>query len=238
MDILFVAKKVISSLLMPFSIGIFLIISGLVFLFIFKRKIQKAKIFLVVGIVWIVLVSHSSFSNLLLEPLETSYPKLENISKNTKYIVLLGGDMENRGWEILKQYNRINGAKIIIQGYEGNSNIPEAIKTANVLKEIGIPSKDILVFTEPKDTREEAKNISKMVGKKPFIMVTSAYHMKRAMMIFENENLNPIPAPTNFLIKDTDNLLSLPNGYNLYKTEKAWHEYMGIFWTKVMFLIT
>lgn len=230
-------KKVISVLLMPLSIGLFLVIAGLFLLFSSKRKTGKAKVFIVVGIFWITIISHSFFANLLLLPLENSYPKLENISKDVKYIVFIGGDMENRGWEVLKHYRQISGAKIIISGYEGRGAIPEAVQTANIFKGIGIRSDDMLVFSEPQDTKDEAKNIKKILGKEPFVLVTSAYHMKRSMSIFENEGLTPIPAPTNFLIKDTDKILSMPNGYNLYKTEKAWHEYLGIVWNKALILL-
>ncbi|MBI3873491.1 MAG: hypothetical protein HY307_00455, partial [Arcobacter sp.] len=93
MEILFIVKKIISSFLMPFSIGLFLIILGLIFLF--KKKIQKAKVFLILGLVWIIIISHSSFANFLLSSLENKYSTLKIIPKHTKYIVFLGGDMEN-----------------------------------------------------------------------------------------------------------------------------------------------
>jgi uncharacterized SAM-binding protein YcdF (DUF218 family) len=56
--------------------------------------------------------------------------------------------------------------------------------------------------------------------------------MKRTMLIFKNEGLNPIPAPTDYQIKDSDKLASLPDGYSLTKNRKAWHEYIGILWLK------
>ena len=94
-----------------------------------------------------------------------------------------------------------------------------------------------MIYPKPKDTREEAKNIKNILRNERFVLVTSAYHMQRAMIIFESEGMKPIPAPTDFLIKDSDTAISLPDGYSLQKTEKAWHEYLGIFWAKIVNLL-
>ncbi len=232
MDILFILKKIIASFVMPLTIGLFLFAIGLYFLF--KKKIQKAKVYLTISLLWIAIISHSSFANLLLSNLENEYKPLKNIPANTKFIVYLGGDMENRGWEVLRLYHEISGAKIITSGYEGRGKTPEAIRTAGILKSIGINEKDIFVYPKPKDTREEARNIKEILKKQKFILVTSAYHMKRAMMIFGQEGLKPTPAPTDYLIKESDSPLSLPDGYSLDKTEKAWHEYIGILWIQIV----
>jgi len=236
MEILFILKKIISGLLMPFSIGIFLLLLGL--LFLFRKKIQKAKIFFAISILWLLLISNTFVANTLLAPLENSYPKLKNVPQNIDYIVFLGGDMENRGWEVLRLHHKLPHSTIITSGYEGRGSVPEAIKTTNILKSIGINSERILTYPKPKDTKEEAKNILQILGKKPFILVTSAYHMERAMLTFKNEGLNPIPAPTDYQIKDSDKLASFPNGYSLKKTEKAWHEYIGILWLKIVMFLT
>jgi uncharacterized SAM-binding protein YcdF (DUF218 family) len=217
---------------MPLSIGLFLFIIGLYFLF--KKKIPKAKIYLSISIIWIIIISHSAFANFLLSSLENEYQPLKTIPKNTKFIVFLGGDMENRGWEVLRLYHEIDGAKIITSGYEGRGTIPEANRTAKILESIGIKHEDIFVYPKPKDTREEARNIKDILKKQKFILVTSAYHMKRAMMIFESEGLKPTSAPTNYQIKESDSAISLPDAHSLEKTEKAWHEYIGIFWLKVV----
>lgn len=232
MEILFILKKIISSLIMPFSIGLFIFAFGLFYLF--KKKIQKAKVFLTIAILWIIIISHSAFSNFLLTSLENEYQPLTKVPKDTKFIVFLGGDMENRGWEVLRLYHNIEGAKILVSGYEGRGTIPEANKTANLLQSIGIRGEDIFVYPKPKDTKEEAKNIKEILKKQKFILVTSAYHMKRAMMIFEHVGLKPTPAPTDYLIKESDSAISLPDGYSLNKTEKAWHEYIGIVWLRIV----
>ena len=227
----FVIKKFISSMIMPLSLGLILALIGLILLY--KDNFKKAKIFLTIAFVWIAIVSYTPFSNFLLTPLENSHNKLINIPADVKYILLLGGDQPNRGWEALRLYHSIKNSKIITSGYEGHGKIPEAVKTAKILMELGIPKKDIIVHSKPKDTKEEAVKIKELLGKRPFILITSAYHMPRALALFKKEGLNPIVAPTNFLIKSSNKFLSIPNGNSLKKTEAAWHEYLGLLWSKL-----
>jgi uncharacterized SAM-binding protein YcdF (DUF218 family) len=231
MEFAFLLKKIISAMIMPLSIGLFLAIIGLIFLY--RNQLKRAKIFLTISIIWIVLISYSPFANGLLKPLDTTYSKLNNIPKNIKYILLLGGDMENRAWEALRLYYEIPNAKIITSGYASGYIMPEAIRTANILYQIHIPKEDIIIHPNPKDTKEEAIEIKKLLGEEPFILVTAAHHMPRAMALFQKEGLHPIAAPANDPSYNTIDLFSIPNGGNLQKTEIAWHEYLGTLWSKL-----
>ncbi len=216
---------------MPLSLGLVLAFIGLFFLY--KNRLKPSKIFLTISIVWISLISYVPFSNLLLMPLETKYEKLKNIPSDVKYILLLGGDKYNRAWEVLRLYNKIPNVKIITSGYAGRGDIPGAIKTANLLYEAGIPKDRIIIHSEPKDTKEEAVKIKQTLGDDKFILITSSYHMPRALALFQKEGLNPIIAPTDYKIEDNDKLLSEPMGRHLNKTEIAWHEYLGLLWSKL-----
>jgi uncharacterized SAM-binding protein YcdF (DUF218 family) len=227
----FIAKKIVSAFVMPLSIGLVLLIVAIFYLY--ANNIKKAKKYLILGLVWIGLVSYVPFANYLIKPLETAYPKLTVIPTDVKYIVFLGGDRQNRGWEVLRLYHNIQDCKIITSGYAGRGKIAGAIKTANLLQSVGIPKDDILVYPKPQDTKQEALNIKKILQNKPFILVTSAYHMPRAMMIFRSIGLDPIAAPTDYKIRSSDKYSSLPDGYALKRTERAWHEYLGIIWFKL-----
>ena len=232
MDILFIIKKIISSFIMPLPIGIILAILALIFLY--KNSYKKTKIFLTLSILWISLFSYAPFSNMLLYPLENAYPKLKNVPLDIKYIVFLGGDQQNRGWEVLRVHNILPNSKIITSGYAGQGTIPEAIKTAKILENIGIQKNNIIIHPKPKDTKQEAMKIKEVLKDENFILVTSAYHMPRAMMIFKSVGLNPLAAPTDYLIKDSDKVISFPNTYQLKKSTRAWHEYIGILYFKLM----
>jgi len=225
-DIGFLVKNTLSTLLMPLTMGI---VFGLIALwYLHKNRLKRAKIFLTLMLLWIVLFSYRPIAHLALEPLETQYSKLDTIPKNVHYILLLGGDKNNRTWEGLRLYHKIPNAKIVTSGCKH-----QAQKIKQLLVDSGIPEKDILMQTEPKDTKEEAIAIKKRLGKEKFFLVTSASHMPRSMAIFKTEGLNPIPAPTAFQDKNAFN--SPPQGKYLNQTERAWHEYLGLLWAKIKY---
>lgn len=231
MEFAFIMKKIISSAIMPLSIGFILVFVGL--LFLYKNDVKKAKYNITIGFLWIFAISYVPISDILISPLENRYKKLEIIPKNINYILLLGGDMNNRAWEVLRVHHLLPKAKIITSGYAGRGAVPEAIKTAKLLYSIGIPKSSIIIDDTPKDTKEEAIKIKEVLGQKRFILITSAYQMPRAMALFHKEGLHPIAAPTDFKIKDRDSVLSVPGGANLKKTEIVFHEYIGLLWEKM-----
>lgn len=213
-------------MLMPLSIGIFFLLIALFFLY--KKESKKVKRYLTFSILWILLISWAPFSNLILQPLESSYAKLEKIPNNIDYILLLGGDREKRAWEVLRLYHKIPNVKIITSGYALHDQISDAQKTATLLMESGIPQEKILMQEEAKTTFEEAQYLKKEIGTQPFILVTSAYHMPRAMKIFKKAGLNPIAAPTDFNRPQESGIISILQSKQLKNTEHAWHEYLGI----------
>jgi len=230
MEIDFILKKILSVMLMPLSIDIILITIGLYFLY--NNNIKKAKIFLTISFTWIILISCSPFSNIIISPLENSYSKATIIPKDIKYILLLGGDKKNRGWEVLNLYNQMSNAKIITSGYKGSYKTSEAVRAANLLIQVGIPQKDIIIHDKPRDTKEEVIVNKQLIGVQPFFLVTSAYHMPRAIALFKKEGLNPIAAPIDFKTRD-HNIFDLVSAKNLIKVQLSFHEYFGILWAKL-----
>ena len=185
------------------------------------------------AIIWIALITYAPFSYLLLKPLEQSYPELENIPEGVEYILLLGGERKRRAWKALELYKKIPNVKIITSGYSPNGSIPEAVRAASLLVTSGVNKEDIVVLGKPKDTGEEAQYVKSKVGDKRFILVTSAYHMPRAMKLFQNNRLKPIAAPTGFTDKYEIDYYRLLQGRALQMTEDAWHEYIGLLWIKL-----
>ena len=231
MEYTFILKKFISLFLMPLNFSLLLFLVGLILLF--KKKYKLSKIFLSLSFIFICFFGYSQSANLLLYPLEKQYNTLKIIPKDIKYIVLLGGDKENRAWEVLRLYHNIKNVKIITTGYSSTNKEPEAFKTARLLSSVGIMKSDIIIFPKPKDTYEEAIKIKKFLKKEKFILVTSASHMPRVMKIFKKQNLNPIPSATAYWIKDTDKVYTLVSGYSMYKSQMALHEYVGILWEQL-----
>ena len=225
-ELSFMLKKIISVLLMPWSIGLIFLLIALLFLYL--NHIKKAKKYLIFSLLWMTVISWGPFANLMLKPLESSYPRLEKIPDNIEYILLLGRDRERRAWEALRLYHKIPNVKIITSGYSLHDKISDAKKTQILLTESGVPKERLLMQSMAKTTFEEAEHMKKRVGEKPFILVTAAYHMPRAIKVFEKVGLHPIPAPTYFNNPNENGIFTMWQAKQLQKTEQAWHEYMGL----------
>lgn len=118
----------------------------------------------------------------------------------------------------------------------------EAADMADLARRLGIPASAILLDTESFNTYQNAVNVRRILAEKgvqQFLLVTSAMHMPRAMLIFQRQGLDPIAAPTDFLYTDADRALGrtqpqafllswLPDADALAKTTRALKEYIGI----------
>ena len=224
---------------MPLSLGFLLLLLALWHLS--KENKPKAKRYLWAAMIWMVLITYAPFSYLLLKPLEQSYSELEEIPNGVEYILLLGGERKRRAWGALilyrKMHQSIPNTKIITSGYSPNGSAPNAERAASLLIASGVNKEDIVVLGKPKDTGEEAHYVKSIVGDKRFLLITSAYHMPRAMTLFQSNGLKPIAAPTGFTDEYEINYYRALQGEALTMTENAWHEYIGLLWIKLKSLL-
>lgn len=64
----------------------------------------------------------------------------------------------------------------------------------------GIPKEDIILESESRNTHENASHSAKMLDtSKKYILITSAFHMRRAAACFEKEGVKVIPFSCDFL---------------------------------------
>jgi uncharacterized SAM-binding protein YcdF (DUF218 family) len=103
----------------------------------------------------------------------------------------------DRLMQALQLYRNGYIKKIILSG--GDATIrQEGYKESQILKDflirLGFPAEDILIEPFSKNTHENAKNIMHLFSKqdKPdFIIITSAFHMRRALDCFKKEGHVP-----------------------------------------------
>ena len=249
---MFFIKKLIESVLFPPGIIIFafLLIALLYFAILTRKKTKPAgHIFLLIPLISLIsatciyLFSIQPVSNMLLIPLETSYPvpSPKIIKKPSAIVVLssgaynrhtLGGDTFNRLFEGFKLYKKYN-VPVIVSGGRAVSTFSLAKIMKNVLVSIGVDKHYVITEDKSSDTYQNALYVLKICQKKDFnriILVTSAYHMPRAMLLFNNsfKNIKIIPYPADFKTNLHYNIYSyFPQlGYLLISSE-ALHEYIG-----------
>jgi len=246
----FLLKKVVSTFLMPLPIAVLFILLGLYFLL--KKQSKRATYSLLFSVVWIFVFSYAPIANAMLYQIESSYPTLKKAPQNTAYIYLLGGGHTHdetlpitsqvsneavvRLTEAIRLYRQLEKKpKIIVSGYKGYvSDTSHAVMQNRLAQALGIPKTDLIVSPEPKDTEEEAINAKKIIGNRPMILVTSAYHMKRSMKWFEKQGLYPTPAPTYHQASQTkQNPTDIFSPIALMKSRVVFHEVLGLLWQKI-----
>lgn len=244
---MFFLKKFIAAFLLPLPIALFMFALGVYFLF--KNSYSRAKIVLFFTISWLALLSFQPISNAILQPLESSHKALIQ-TPNVKYVLVLGNGhasnenlsitsqvnmiAQNRLNEGIKHFNKLKDAKLIVSGYSGYDKNPHAFMQQLLANALGVKNKNILRLDTPRDTKEEAIKAKEIIKDEEFILVTSASHMKRAMLLFKKQGLNPIAAPTNHLVHEEKSFSSFFSSKNLYKVEVAFHEYIGLLYSKIM----
>ena len=114
--------------------------------------------------------------------------------------------------------------------YQGIS--PEALIMQQVALDQGVARDRIIVETASLDTADQASLLRDCLGQAPFYLVTSASHMPRAMRMFIRSGTQPIAAPTDFRAVWTPFQVTdvFPQAGALANTERAFYEYLGLFW--------
>lgn len=153
-----------------------------------------------------------------LEELHTPPSQIEN--SGADIIVLLGGgaisevpDVDGVGALCASPANRLLAAvrlqkilnvPILVSGGQVYSDSgAEAEISARVLKSLGVTEEKIITETKSVNTTQNARYCAKILRDKGFekpVLVTSAFHMNRAMLNFKLCGYEPIAYPTDFTV--------------------------------------
>jgi uncharacterized SAM-binding protein YcdF (DUF218 family) len=175
-------------------------------------------------------------------------------------IVILGGatksaypprpvvDLNEAGDRVIyaAQLYRQNKAPIIIPtggriDWRGKGN-SESEDITTILTSIGIPAEAIVQEPLALNTYQNAVNVKKILTErniKQVLLVTSAMHMPRSLLIFERQGINAIPAPCDFRVSQGEleelssspkaAILNLfPDPMNMQEFSSAIKEYVGM----------
>lgn len=99
---------------------------------------------------------------------------------------------------------------------------------ARALAALGVNETDIVQDVEGLNTYAHARSIARLLKAGPIgdvYLVTSALHMKRALLYFESFGLRPRAFPSDYVHVPR---LILPLGYNFAVADIALHQYIGI----------
>jgi uncharacterized SAM-binding protein YcdF (DUF218 family) len=239
---------VASALLPPFSL-VLLVVAGLVV----QRRRRRLGLFLILlSIVTLYGMSTPWGSGLLLKSLEISSPLSPSMLQTADAIVVLGGGRRlgaaEYGGDTLNSISlerlryaaflhRASGLPILASGGMANCDtIAESRIMQHILRsEYGLSAKWIedASFTTWENAQFSAP-LLKQAGVHRIALVTHAWHLRRAVPLFEAQGVSVIPAGTQFSSSHVDSILDLlPTPVGLRDSTYALHEWLGILWYKL-----
>ncbi len=222
----------LKSLIVPGTLSFVLVFLGLILIVV---KSKKGKYLTLSGLLMFYLFSITPVADFIVKNLEDDFTPLsqQKLDEADTIVVLSGGAKADvlRSSEVLRISTlKEHSSELIISGTQELADRESTSLVETFFVSRGVPAEMIYIEDESRNTRENAKQIVSRVGEEPFFLVTSAYHMKRALTEFEKLNANPIPAPTDFRAKRSSYGVGdyIPNSENLRKSDLAVHEYFGI----------
>lgn len=148
----------------------------------------------------------------------------------------IGGTSLARLAEGIRLQRLLPGAKLVVSGGAVGDPVANAKVVAAVAESLGVARKQLVIEDQPLDTVEEARFLAPVLKDAPFVLVTSALHMPRAMAIFENQGMRPMAAPTDYVIKIS--AVAPPGSYlpslnNFDLSRRILYEWLGDIWSRV-----
>ena len=103
---------------------------------------------------------------------------------------------------------------------------------AQFMRLMNVPESALLYEDRSRDTHQNAVYSAVVLreqGAQKLLLVTSAFHMRRAVPLFEKQGFTVIPAATDYrrLVREPGIWLAVPTADNLLRTTYALREYVG-----------
>jgi len=251
---MFAFKKLITPFLLP--PGIFILLLGAMGIWALRRKNRPAAFISCISAALIWVFSISPTADLLMGGLE------KGLTIPTDYeadvILMLGGslyaksqDLSGRGapgpgtmdrMVTAARLHRRLGIPIVVSGGRVLlTGAPIAHITKRFLTDLGVSPDAVILEDRSRDTYENAvycKAICERYGFKKPLMVTSGYHVKRALLSFNKVGMAVVPVPcalTTWPGKKYGWQHCLPSAAALQTLATACHEWIGLVYTRLAF---
>lgn len=208
----FVLSKVLLIFILPFTwiLGFFIatLATG-------NPKLKRR--FLVTTLVLLLIFSSPFVINQFAKLWDIDPVPLQN--KQYSCVILLGGfdgvdangegifnERSERFIQSVKLFNTGKASHILMSGGNGllfGGNFREGTWVKTQLKDFNVPDSAMIIENNSRNTFENAAFSKKMLDEKklkgPYLLVTSAWHMRRSMAIFKKQGLDVIPYPCDYI---------------------------------------
>jgi len=239
--------KLTSLLVFPLSQSLVILVFSLCLLVLGARRASAS--LTIFATLWLYLCSTGLVADWLMGTLEDDYsPKALAVLPEADAIVVLGGatrgdthmsslgDLNQQADRLSHAARLFNAKKAPVIILSGGAVSPSARPEAQLMREhllnMGIPEPAVLMEESSRNTYENAQ-FSKVVmdkrGAETILLVTSAFHMRRASRLFERLPITVVPAPTDYQRLIVEPILPrwIPTVDDLGRTTKAIREHVG-----------
>ncbi len=228
----FVAGKIFWYLTQPGNLLLLILIAGWLLLLAGARRLGH--LLLGLGLLSLLAVAVLPVGSWLMVPLEDRFPARPAMEGNVDGIVVLGGSIDSwisaaRDSPALTEYadrmtaaailaRRHPEARILVTGGEA-AVLPEGVSEGpymrRLLVDLGVAGDRIQVEDASRNTAENAREARRIVNPAPgqrWLLVTSAFHMPRAVGCFRRLGWDVVPYPVDY---KTTGRTGLAFGFNL-----------------------
>lgn len=249
---LFWLKRIVSFPTQPLPAALLLMLVGALLLRTRRRRLGR--VFFLVGLVAIVAVTNRGAAHLLTDPLEHRYPPIPEIRDqlpaelaDAQAVVVLGSGHSDdprlaavdelsptglsRLTEGLRLLRHLPHAQLIVSGAPGLSRLSHAQVAETAALSLGVEPSRIVRMDDPRDTHDEVIELTRRLDDKPFVLVTSAAHMPRAMALCQKAGLHAQAAPADFMLDEWSwsEVVSW-DARALNASTRSLHEWVGRLW--------
>jgi uncharacterized SAM-binding protein YcdF (DUF218 family) len=217
----FVASKIFWMLFSPAPLLLCAAMVGVLLTFSRFRRFGRA--LALVSILMLLVLAMTPIGLLLAEPLENRFPQPPENMPAPDGIIILGGTIRgdesmSRGQVIFEDGERVVQAAILARRYPkarlvftggsgrlrtapGEEASLEALETKRLLTQLGVDPARVTLEDRSRNTIENARFTAQIVHPQPgqrWLLVTSAFHIPRAMALFEREGFDVIAYPVGY----------------------------------------
>jgi uncharacterized SAM-binding protein YcdF (DUF218 family) len=247
---LYYASKVFGFFAIPSN---FVILVGIIGALLLDTRFARWGWRLAIGsLVVLAIIGLSPVGNALIVPLEERFPPWDHNRGAPQGMVVLGGALSpdvsharntvalNEAAErltvVAELARRYPDARIIFSGGSGSvifAERPEAEFALRLLESLGVPRGRVIAEDKSRNTVENARFSRDIAQPKPgerWLLVTSAYHLPRAVGIFRKAGFPVEAYPVDWRTRGTGDVLRpFPTlGEGLRRTDTAMREWIGM----------
>jgi uncharacterized SAM-binding protein YcdF (DUF218 family) len=249
--VFFIVSKIFWMLASPINLLLFATLGGV--LLCYGRRARFGRALALTAILILVAAATLPLGVLLISPLEDRFPLPPPDLPPPEGIIVLGGAINAlasaaRGQTVFDEGGeRLTEAVILAKRFpqarvvytSGTNSLlggssTEALQARKLMSQMGIAPERVTIEDKSRNTDENARFTAAIVHPEPsqhWLIVTSAFHMPRAMGVFEKARFHPVAYPVSFYTVGqwrVDLRLSFKAERNLRVFETALHEWIGL----------